>query len=107
MANMVDMAQSAEEASESMVGGATPYPYGLCITLDEDSLGKLGFSEPPPVGTVLTIQAVVKVSAASEYQSIGLDGAPGEVESSSSWQITAMGMMAGQGDAAASGLYDD
>lgn len=106
MANMVDMAQSAEEANESMVGGASLYPWGLCITLDEDTLGKLGFSEPPPVGTVLSISAIVKVTAASEYQSIGADGAPGEVEASSSWQITAMGMMAGQGDAAASQLYD-
>jgi hypothetical protein len=107
MANMVDMAQSAEESAEYATSafGGSPYPYGLCINLDEESLGKLGFSEPPAVGTVMTVCVVVKVTGASESQSMGADGSPGEPEANSSWQITAMGIMNGEGSMSADAMY--
>ena len=103
---MIDMACSAEEQAEgSLMGGASsPYPYGLCINLDEESLGKLGFSGPPVPGTVISFQCIAKVTSSSQSQGMDSDG-PGEVESNSGWQITAMEVM-GSGTDAAKSLFD-
>lgn len=43
------------------------YPYGLCISLDNDTLGKLGV-ELPPVGTEVMITAKAIVRSTSVRQ---------------------------------------
>lgn len=84
---MISMKQDKEESAE----GAMPdccdsaYPYGLELRLDDGSLGKLGLTQPPAVGTVITITAQVTVTEARASQD-----QEGEVESSSCWQITDM-----------------
>lgn len=104
---LVNMQQSAEEAKEDS-GVADPsdaprYPYGLELSLDEESLAKLGMTAPPAVGTVFNITAKVVVTRSASYHTQGK-----ETESSSSWQITDMecGTSAtSKQDAAANSLY--
>lgn len=85
---MVNMQMSAEEAKEQTEPTAAPkYPYGLELQLDDDALAKLGLTQPPAVGTKLTIQCAVEVTSASSCQTQGQ-----EAEASSCWQITDMGI---------------
>jgi hypothetical protein len=88
---MVSMEQSAEEADEGYGevdderSDKPKYPYGLRITLDDGSLAKLGLTQPPKVGSTMTLTAKVTVCSASSYED-----QDGEPESSSTLQITAM-----------------
>ena len=86
---LVSMKQSAEEAQEATAptGNAPEYPYGLELRLDEESLAKLGLTQPPAIGTKLTVTAAVIVTSASSYKHVG-----GEDEATSCWQITDMGI---------------
>lgn len=43
------------------------YPWGLCISLDNETLNKLGLTTPP-VGGVVTITAKAMVKSTSERQ---------------------------------------
>src|SRR6185369_7597591 len=66
---MVNMKMSAEEAKEytqPTPGDAPEYPWGLCISLDEDSIAKLGITSLPAVGSQMQVQALVTVSSTSE-----------------------------------------
>jgi len=81
------MKQDKDEAGEGMDCCGSAYPYGLELRLDDGSLGKLGLTQPPAVGTVITITAQVTVTEARASQD-----QEGEVESSSCWQITDMGI---------------
>lgn len=88
---LVDMEMSAEEAREeygtapTSDGDLPKYPYGLSISLDDESLAKLGITALPTVGTAMTLTARVEVCSTSQYQD-----RKGESESSLSLQITAM-----------------
>jgi hypothetical protein len=86
---MVNMQMSAEEAKEygsPVDGGNLPkYPYGLCLSLDDDSLEKLGIEGPVSVGTEMMITAKVKVTSTSQREDQG-----GESESRMELQITDM-----------------
>lgn len=64
---MKDMRMSSEEKSEMMTPSAPDYPYGLCISLSEDEIDKLGidFSGVEP-GTLLDIDVMAKVTSKSE-----------------------------------------
>lgn len=104
---LVNMKQSAEEAKENGCcaapdsSDAPQYPWGLQISLDEESLAKLGMSAPPAVGSQMTITARVTVTSASQYQTQG-----NEKEASSSWQITDMEVSAAPSSTdAAQSLY--
>lgn len=85
---MKSMAMSAEEMKEREAPEEDEdegYPCGLCLSLDSDVLDKLGMTQPPKVGSTMTITARVKVTSARIYEDEG-----GEPEASSSWQITDM-----------------
>ncbi len=101
MVSMKMDAEEAKEATQPAAKDAPEYPYGLELRLDDKALAKLGITQPPAVGTGLTITAKVTVVSASAYQTQG-----GEPETSSCWQITDMAVSGAQnaGDKAAA-LY--
>lgn len=103
---MVDMTMSAEEAKEYAqpeAGDAPKYPWGLKITLDDDSLAKLGITTLPAVGTKMQFTAVCEVCSSSSYQDQG-----GEAETSLGLQITGMELSSPQSEGnAATMLYSD
>ncbi len=106
MQSLINMQSSAEEAKEYVqpsAEDAPKYPWGLCVTLDDDSLEKLGVSSLPAVGTEVTIMAKAIVTAARENATQG-----GESEASVDLQITDMrvdGMDAGGAEAEAARFY--
>jgi len=52
------------------------YPYGLCISLDNDTLKKLGLDgDLPGVGDIIQFNAIAKVTNVSENEREGTDGA--------------------------------
>jgi len=52
--------------AESMAGDKPPlYPWGLCITLDNETLKKLGVDKLPEIDQPVMIQAYAEVTAAS------------------------------------------
>lgn len=88
MQSLINMQQSAEEAKEytqPSVEDAPKYPWGLCITLNDDSLEKLGVKTLPGVDTEVTIVAKAVVTSVRENQTQG-----GESEASMDLQITDM-----------------
>lgn len=99
---MISMRCADEESSDSVEPSGDQYPYGLQLSLDDDSLEKLGFSEPPQVGTSITICAKCKVTRAASSET--MDGEP---EFSSAWQITEMDVLSAgaSGEEAATILY--
>jgi len=105
MTSLINMQQSAEEAkeyTEPSVADAPKYPWGLCITLNDDSLEKLNVTTLPAVETVVTIVAKATVSRISEDQTQG-----GETRRSMDLQITDMqlGGVADLAGRAADSLY--
>jgi methionine aminopeptidase len=66
--------------------GQHKYPYGLCLSLDDESLKKLGLDNAIPPGTIVKIQATAIVERASE--SLDLKGK----ETYASMQITHLGL---------------
>lgn len=83
--NMQQTAAEAKEYTEPSIADAPKYPWGLCITLSNDSLKKLGVKAMPAAGTVVTIVAKAEVAGTRETQTQG-----GETESSMDLQITDM-----------------
>jgi hypothetical protein len=70
-----DMADMPMSVGESKYEGPK-YPYGLCISLDEDGLKKLGLDgDLPGVGDIIQFNAIAKVTNVSENESEGTDGA--------------------------------
>lgn len=73
--NFVDMAKTPElqeEKTDSVVGPShypqNIYPYGLCICLDNDSLEKLNLDADCEVGDMVHLQAIGKVTSASQNE---------------------------------------
>lgn len=84
-----DIAYTAEEAKEEQKewaeGGPVPkYPYGLCLSLDDETIKKLGLPMPV-IGAQMRIEAVATVTSLSANQD-----AKGEAENYVSLQITAL-----------------
>jgi hypothetical protein len=71
--DMVSMKRDV--VKEYTLGGVdptpSPYPYGLSICLDEDSIGKLGLIALPMVGEKMTLTAKVEVRGVSMSESAG------------------------------------
>lgn len=74
---MMDMAKTPEEVSEETREYSSPmpiesvvnrYPYGLCISLDEDSLKKLNLTESPDVGDMIHLFAMARVTSMSQNE---------------------------------------
>jgi len=98
---LINMEMSAAEAKEesSPEAEAPKYPWGLCISLDDESLKKLNIDKLPEIGAKMRVIAEVEVSAVRAYSSQG-----GESESSVDLQITDM-VLTGAESSAASVLY--
>ena len=70
MINMKLSDQSYKEQPSVVAYDKPQYPYGLEISLDNDSLKKLGIDELPEVGSILMIKAKVIVKSTSENESL-------------------------------------
>lgn len=69
-----DIAEMTMPASGKISG--PKYPYGLCLSLDDDTLKKLGLDgELPEVGEVIHFMAMARVTSASENERETTDGA--------------------------------
>lgn len=76
ISKMTDMALTPSEAVEQtmpMSLANTPrYPYGLCISLCQDELEKLGFAAGDmEVGDVVHLHALAKVTSVSQNETEG------------------------------------
>jgi hypothetical protein len=88
MPSLINMEMSKEEAKEYTEPKASEgpkYPWGLCLTLNDDSLKKLGIDKMPSVETEVTIIAKAVVSGTRENQTQG-----GDSQASIDLQITDM-----------------
>lgn len=85
-ATMVDMAKAPEEIKEELAktqpsapavpSSAPTYPYGLCISFDEESLEKLKMDgNLPAVGATFHFCAEARVTSVSQNEREGTDGA--------------------------------
>ena len=69
--DLVDIAYTPKERKEEAAEMASgkykgpEYPYGLSITLNEETLAKVGIEELPRVGDEMRIEAVAKVTSVS------------------------------------------
>lgn len=89
---MINMAMTAAEAQEEYGTPVTAapselpkYPYGLELSLDDETMKKLGITELPDVNYVMKLTAMVTVTNIGSSQSQG-----GEPEQRMSLQITDM-----------------
>ena len=80
--NLVDMRRDPEKNFSDMPSfSQNPYPYGLCITLCNEELEKLGLDpEDCEIGDLLEIHALAKVTSVSSNDREGQDGPCHRVE---------------------------
>ena len=103
---MIDVKFTPKEGKENTAEAAEmvapSYPWGLSISLYNDSLEKLGLTDKKfSVGDEMTIECVVKVSGVSEDETIN-DGTRKRV----GLQITEMGVKTDtEEDKQAKGIY--
>lgn len=95
MVKLADMAYTKAElkaeAKDGCVGPGgqpSPYPWGLCIRLESEELGKLEIKQLPGVGDEMHIMAVAKVTGVNQSAREGQDD-----ETSVALQITMMQVM--------------
>ncbi len=73
---MIDMKRKPEAKTmlaESEEADAPEYPYGLRISLDSESLAKIGITELPAIDAEFKITALACVVSVSQYESQGTD----------------------------------
>lgn len=73
---LVDMAYSKQELkaekkemSVGYDGNPNPYPWGLCLRLEDKELTKLGIKSLPEVGAEMTFEVRCKVTSVSQEAS--------------------------------------
>lgn len=76
------------------------YPWGLKLTLNEESLAKLGIETLPKAGAEVTIQAKASVCGVSQYERD-----TGEANRAVDLQITDLGISSGQSKSDAEIMY--
>jgi hypothetical protein len=100
---MISTKMSPKEAKEYTSGpepgDAPAYSYGTTLCLDDELLKRLGLSEPPAVGTVLSLSAKVVVTSTGVNQQ-----QDGDKVARCDMQITDMELR-GEGPDAANVLY--
>jgi hypothetical protein len=100
---MVNLARSPEEIKietapmQVGVSGKAPsapeYPYGCCISLDDECLKKMGLDgDLPEAGEMVHFEAMAKVTCASVRDEVGPDGTSKQCRRVE-LQITDMGMV--------------
>jgi hypothetical protein len=99
--SLIDMAKSPEQVrkeAEPMASCAPSpcpvpeYPWGLCISLENETLAKLGLDgDPPQVGDILEFFAAAKVTSASMREEI--DPATGAPKSCCRVELQIVGML--------------
>ena len=72
--NLVSMKRTKKDKkrhnSDHVVGSEESFPYGLAISLDDESLSKLGIKDPlPGVGEEYIVVGVGKISSVSKNSS--------------------------------------
>lgn len=61
--DLINMKETDEDGPQpTYEQDADSYPCGLCLTLDDDDLKKLGIETLPPLGSILSLEAKVKVT---------------------------------------------
>ena len=77
---LIDMAYTKaelkEEKKEMAVGPSgqpSPYPWGLCLSLERNELDKLGIKQMPEVGAEVHFVAVAKVTSVNQSAREGQD----------------------------------
>lgn len=78
------------------------YPWGLSLSLDEESLDNLGMTELPDVGDTMVVMARVKVESVGQHESADDEGKQRNL----SLQITEMALESDKRDPAKT-LYGD
>lgn len=84
-AGMVDLARSPAEIKEeraemrsapmSVAPSVPIYPYGMCLSMDEEVLAKLGLEgDLPEVGEMIHLAGMAKVTSVSEREEVQPDG---------------------------------
>lgn len=69
--SMVDMAKTPKEIVADSMPDQSAYPYGLCISLCEEELEKLGFGQDElNVGDMLHLHCLASVTAVSNHDNI-------------------------------------
>lgn len=101
---LVNMKMSPEEAKEEYgvpdTGNAPEYPYGLTLSLCDESMAQLGMTSLPAVGSKVMITAMATVTSTSSDSR-----QDGDTEQRVGLQITDMEVKAGEGKSAADTLY--
>lgn len=72
---MINMKLDKKEGEKETLLSDNPYPYGLRIGLDSESIKKLGIESLPDVKSILSFKVsaeVISISDDGGYQNIGL-----------------------------------
>lgn len=106
---MIDMTLDKADAEEEASCSAEPpkYPYGLSLSLNDETLERLGMSTMPTVGSQVMLSALATVVTVSERQTQETKEAGEPVESVEKYvelQITALDVTPPQREVGAS-LY--
>lgn len=68
---MISEGEKRESSVLSVVDDKPSYPYGLKITLDPDTIAKLGLSDVPEVGAKMGIIGMAEVVAVNKVEGRG------------------------------------
>ncbi|MER1940643.1 capsid staple protein [Castellaniella sp. FW104-16D08] len=102
MVSMKLSAQAAQAYNSPVPSGDAPmYPWGLTVSLDNESMKRLGLdTAPPEVGTTMVLMATVEVtSVRSEKEH------DGDTRAGADLQITEMELLPGRRDTDPRSMY--